>query len=216
MWDLIKAWFIKWFGVTTVHAASIVLQPSEYDISYFDGKKSSLTHNAGFTSYKRWKRNGSEHWKDIALHFKNKNDIVGKKVLELACAKGFIVQDLREMGVDAYGLDASQYAYDEADPTVQPFLTVGDVRTSLSQYGRSEFDFVFSVRLFECVDDADIAPLISEINRISKKQAHAITTGSHLNAQYYNFKTLDKWLTYDWPKNTILAEYNHLDNFLTK
>jgi hypothetical protein len=33
-----------------------VLQPSEYDISYFDGKKSALSHNAGYSHYKRWRR----------------------------------------------------------------------------------------------------------------------------------------------------------------
>lgn len=193
-----------------------VLDPNEYDQSYFDGRSVPLQHNAGFSSYKRWKRNGSEFWKDIAIHLNNENVIAGKKVLELACAKGFVVQDLRDLGAEAYGMDASAYAIGEADPAVAPYLAVGDVHTDLSQYSNNEFDFVFSIRLFECVADADIAPLIAQCKRIARKQAHIITVGDHLNMNYYNYKTLPEWLDYGWPKNTILAEYNHLTNFLKK
>lgn len=192
-----------------------VLQPNEYNASYFDGASQSLKHNAGFSKYVRWERNGSEFWLDIAKHLKEKNILSGK-VLELASAKGFITEDLRNLGIDAYGIDVSQYAYDQADPSVKPYLTVGDVRTALAGYSNKEFDFVFSVRLMECVDDADIPDLITEINRISKKQAHIITTGNHINTNYYNFKSLSSWLSYDWNKKTVLSQYNKLTNFLIK
>src|SRR3972149_7064299 len=96
-----------------------VLQPSEYDISYFDGNKTSLKHNAGYSSYERWYRNSNdfvpteqstgEYFKDLALKLKNDYILQGKKVLELGCAKGFIVEDLRSMGIDAYGIDISSY-----------------------------------------------------------------------------------------------------------
>ncbi len=34
-----------------------VLQANEYDISFFDGKKTALRHNAGYSNYERWRRN---------------------------------------------------------------------------------------------------------------------------------------------------------------
>lgn len=196
-----------------------VLQPNEYNISYFDGDKTSLKHNAGFSEYKRWKRfdgidSLGEFWKDIANKFRNDHALVNKKVLELGCAKGFIVKDLRDMGVDAYGMDISQYALDNAEKESRPYLYLGDVRTDLSQFSNKEFDFVFSIRLWECVADEDIEDLISEITRISKKQAHTISISAR--EDYYNVKTLQQWLVYKWPKNTILAEYNNLNNYLTK
>jgi hypothetical protein len=34
-----------------------VLEPSEYNQYYFDGANHSLSHNAGYTKYERWRRN---------------------------------------------------------------------------------------------------------------------------------------------------------------
>jgi tRNA G46 methylase TrmB len=67
-----------------------VLQPSEYDASYFDGRFQAMRHNAGYSTYKRWNRNNSEHWKDIAASLNNTHALAGKKVLEIGSAKGFV------------------------------------------------------------------------------------------------------------------------------
>ena len=203
-----------------------VLRPEEYDISYFDGKKSSLTHNAGYTSYERHYRNdpgsfpfNDQHfdnsWKDIAYTVSRRYSMGNKKVLEIASAKGFVVEDLRSFGIEAYGLDASQYAYDEASESVKPYLTVGDARTYLSNYSQNEFDLVFSIRFMECLDDTEIEPFIAEVKRISKKQAHIITSGT-LNPTFYNYKTLQDWLAYSFPKGTLLTSYNNLKSFIIK
>jgi hypothetical protein len=72
------------------------------------------------------------------------------------------------------------------------------------------------MRLWECVADADIANLITSITRIAKKQVHIITTGDNLNAQYYNFKTLQQWLSFGWPKGTILMPYLDFSQVLIK
>ena len=80
-----------------------ILQPNEYDISYFDGKLSSMTHNAGYTVYNRWPRisndfvpsdqSTGEFWKDLALRYNLDHSLQNKKVLEIGCAKGFQIAD---------------------------------------------------------------------------------------------------------------------------
>ncbi len=100
-----------------------VLQTSEYDISYFDGKKTTLKHNAGYSKYERWRRHDGvdslgEFWKDKAKKIFDDFSLGGKKVMEIGCAKGFIVEDLRGMGVDCYGLDVSAYAIGQASNIV--------------------------------------------------------------------------------------------------
>ena len=75
-----------------------ILKPEEYNISYFDGKDSQLTHNAGFTSYERHYRNdpdsfsfNDQHfdnsWKDIAYTISRRYAMGNKKVLEIGSAK---------------------------------------------------------------------------------------------------------------------------------
>jgi cyclopropane fatty-acyl-phospholipid synthase-like methyltransferase len=185
-----------------------ILQPEEYDESYFDGSQTTYRHNAGYSSYKRWKRFDGENslgekWKDLAASFFSKHNLQNKKVLEIGCAKGFLVKDLRGMGVDAYGLDVSQYAIDNCEDGVGQYLTVGDARTYLSSYKRNEFDAVFSLRFLECISESDLPDLISEMNRISKYQFHEIDIEP--NSDYYLVKSLSWWGDLDWDKGTILV-----------
>jgi len=184
-----------------------VLDPSEYDISYFDGRSTSLKHNAGYAKYERWYRNdgaGSlgEKWLDRAKFYVDKYQLQGKKVLDIGCAKGFMVEDLRGMGVDAYGLDVSPYAIGEADPAVQPYLYTGDARTYLSNFVNNEFQVVFSLRFLECMPEADIPDLIDEMNRIGRFQFHAIDVDP--NPTYYHAQPLTWWANFKWPKKTVL------------
>lgn len=179
-----------------------------------------MRHNAGYSKYERWFRKEGENstgefWKDKANGWVNHLVLSGKKVLELACAKGFVVQDMRELGVDAWGMDVSAYAIGEADPSVQPFLTQGDVRTDLTQYANKEFDVVFSFRLLECLTDAEVAALVDELKRISKKTVMVVSLNP--NPTYYNVKTLQEWLdNFAWAKGTVIAPYGDEFNYLTK
>lgn len=186
-----------------------VLDVSEYDASYFDGREQSLRHNAGYSSYRRWRRkNGvnslGEFWLDYAKSIFDENQMAGKKVLEIGCAKGFMVKDLRDLGVDAYGVDVSQYAIDNCEPEVTPYLYVGDARTELSQFSNNEFDLVYSLRFLECVSEIDIPNLISEMKRISKYQFHVVD--EQPNSDFYLVHDLQWWVnSFNWAKNTQIA-----------
>lgn len=203
-----------------------VLQPNEYDASYFDGASQVLKHNAGYSKYERWFRKHGvnslgEFWKDKAKKIFDDYSLLNKKVLEIGCAKGFVVKDLRDFGADAFGLDVSQYAIDNAENGMSSFLTAGDARTSLSAYSANEFDVVFSLRFLECIDDADLPSLIKEMNRISKFQFHVVDefvgypekTGA---AQFYNSHTLEDWVAMGFSKNSIFTSQENDTKVLTK
>ena len=98
-----------------------VLLPVEYDASYFDGVTQALAHNAGYSRYARWpsadagrmtegRASTGEYWRDKAVEMVHRFDLVGKSVLEIGCAKGFLVEDMVAEGVDAFGLDVSAWA----------------------------------------------------------------------------------------------------------
>jgi len=203
----------------------MILNPEEYNASYFDGNSQPMRHNAGYSEYKRWYRTEGENsqgefWKDYAKRWIDHLVLANKKVLEIGCAKGFLVKDLRDMGVDAYGLDVSQYAIDNCEPEVAPYLTVGDARTALSQYSAREFDVLISLRFIECIPEADLPALVSEMNRISKLQIHVVDdfTGAKAGAgQYYIQKTQQQWLdNLKWAKGTRIVAQENLNSILTK
>jgi len=201
-----------------------ILQTSEYDASYFDGALQPMRHNAGYSEYKRWYRNegeGSlgEFWKDYAARWINHLALSGKKVLEIGCAKGFLVKDLRDMGVDAWGLDVSQYAVDNCEPEVAPYLQVGDARTALAQYNNKQWDVLITLRFLECIPEADLPALITQMNRISKLQVHVVddfTGDKAVAAQYYVSKTQAQWASLGFAKGTKIVAQENLDNIITK
>lgn len=55
-------------------------------------------------------------------------------VLDIGCAKGYLVKALRWLGREAYGYDISDYAVSNADPEVKPYLS--------RKFPRNYFHFV--------------------------------------------------------------------------
>ena len=202
-----------------------VLQPNEYDISYFDGKLSSLTHNAGYTTYDRWFRTNNdflpydqstgEFWKDMALRYNLDHSLQNKKVLEIGSAKGFVVEAMRDLGINAYGLDISQYAKDCAREDIKPYLTVGDARTYLSNYANREFAVLFSRRTLSCMTNAEIASMVTQMNRIAVQQVHSYWPSD--NPDFYNTMPIQTLIdTFAWKKGTIFVVADKVDTIYRK
>jgi len=88
----------------------------EYGEMYFDGPR-----EYGYGGYRydgRWQPVA----KDIIEHFNLKP---GDRVLDIGCAKGFLVKDLLFLGIDSYGIDISNYALMHCEPEVVGRLQLG-------------------------------------------------------------------------------------------
>lgn len=88
----------------------------EYGQMYFDGPR-----EYGYGGYRydgRWQPVA----KDIVHHFGLKP---GDRVLDVGCAKGFLVKDLLALDIDAYGVDVSRYALMYCEPEVVGRLQLG-------------------------------------------------------------------------------------------
>ena len=73
----------------------------KYDEEYFDGDR-----KYGYGGYKYDGR-----WISVAKRIKKIYKLKkGSEILDIGCAKGFLIKDLIDIGLDAYGLDISDYA----------------------------------------------------------------------------------------------------------
>lgn len=193
-----------------------VLQPSEYDVYYYDGGNQDHKHPAGYSQYVRnrvFKYPGSRvfRWSEVASKYINHLALSGKKLLEIGCAKGFLVKSLRDNGVDAYGIDISTYAIGECEPEVASYVNVGDAR-DLSAYSRNEFDVVFTRGLFSCLAENEIQGVIDEIGRISKQSVHVLFPD--VPEEYYTKHTMAEWGNFNWPPKTTLIDIDDEWNYL--
>ena len=95
--------------------------------------------------------------------------------LELGCAKGFYVQAMRMLGVEAYGVDISNYATENCHPDIKQFLTCGSA-TNLSRFRDGSIDLVYSWDFLEHLTREEVKLCLTESRRVGRRwQRHGIT-----------------------------------------
>jgi GT2 family glycosyltransferase/SAM-dependent methyltransferase len=72
-------------------------------------------------------------------------DIAPRTVLDVGCAKGFLVEALRDRGVEAFGLDISDYAIGEVRPDIRAFCRVASASDPLPQ----RYDLIVCIEVLE-------------------------------------------------------------------
>lgn len=139
-----------------------------YDRIYFDG--------SGKSNYQEYSFSSSPFalQADAVVALMAFYSLAGP-VLDVGCAKGFLVYMLRQRGVDAYGVDWSQYALDNAYPDAQPYLQ----RASATRlpFPEKHFALVTSFDVLEHLDEGNAQLALTECARVSDRQLHQVNTG---------------------------------------
>lgn len=119
-----------------------------YDAAYYD-------HYNGLGPYTR------ERWQHFFRQVADGivADARPRTAIEFGCAKGFLVEVLRERGVDACGIDFSPYAVGTAHEAVRPFLRVGDVREPVAR----RHDVAICMEVLEHLDARDAPAAIRNL-----------------------------------------------------
>lgn len=74
-----------------------------------------------------------------------------RTVLDAGCAMGFLVEALRARGVEAWGIDISEYAISQVHESVSAYCIVGSVTTPLTR----RYDMITSIEVLEHLTKAD-------------------------------------------------------------
>jgi SAM-dependent methyltransferase len=140
---------------------------SFYDEAYFDGE--------GKSNYREYTFNSSpfeQHADAIAEHM-SKNKLTGA-VLDVGCAKGYLVSVLRSRGIRAFGVDWSAYALKKARPDVRRYLFFA----SAVQLPFIDDAFALTVThdVLEHMDEPNARRALRECARVSLRQLHQVNT----------------------------------------
>lgn len=131
-----------------------------YDKDYFEnGVK---TEKSGYGGY---------HWNDgiAVLAQALVTNLPHKTALDLGCAKGYVVKALRDLGIEAFGIDISTYAIDQAPAEVKPFLHKGSAAVKLKMFEENRFDLVICYDILEHLDDDTLVKTMTGISRVCSK-----------------------------------------------
>lgn len=141
-----------------------------FDVEYFDGDR--LTGYGGYRYHPRF-------WQDTVRRFKEHYGLSNNaSILDVGCAKGFMLHDFRELMPDCSiaGLDISRYAIEHSLDSVKPYLKVGNA-TSLPYQDKS-FDLVICINTVHNLPLTECKLALREIQRVSRGAA---------------FVTMDAW-----------------------
>ena len=136
----------------------VIAVSRQYGEMYFDGPR-----DYGYGGYRydgRWIPVAH----DVVGHFGLQ---AGNRVLDVGCAKGFLVKDLMRVcpGLDAFGLDVSEYALRRCEPEVVGRLHLGSA-TRLP-FPDGSFQAVISINTIHNLDRTDAITAVREIERLA-------------------------------------------------
>ena len=177
-----------------------------YDVDYFQGALSETPEPSGYDDYAEPNyRDTNTRVNQLVTKLQASNfPIVGKKVLVLGCAYGYLVKYIVSLGVDAYGMDISSFAISQAPQEIASRVFVGDARLEASyQQAKTlagltkpndKFDLIVDEDMIACLTDAEAITFCTLGKSYSTMFYHLIDQSPHL-AQWYNFHTLAEWRT---------------------
>ena len=94
----------------------------------------------------------------------------GARVLDIGCAKGYLVKAMRWLGREAYGYDISDYALSQADPDIKRYLSKHFPRNYFhfvpapkERIGSPNFDFAIAKDVMEHIPMRPLCSLLTNL-----------------------------------------------------
>jgi len=205
-----------------------VLTRSEYNENYFNGRNTGIKFSWGYADIReRGQLNRFDEGKENLPYnseIKDQLDLFTDinlsniDVLDVGGAIGNYSHLGKRLGVGTWTvLDYNIDGWCEKNKlsTVDTFIT-GDAKILLADkraFRNNSYDVIFTSQFLECIDDADLTNLITEMNRVVKTiQIHLISTTPNIDdipsQSKYNLKTLAEWALLPFKTGTRLIDFH--------
>ena len=146
----------------------------QFGREFFDGDRN---HGYGGFNYM------SRFWQPVIPTFKEYwNLSPNNSLLDVGCAKGFMLHDLTELipGITVKGVDISKYAIENAMPDMKPHLEVANAINL--PFKNDSFDVVISINTIHNLERKECGKALQEIERVSRGKSF-ITVDAYRNEE---------------------------------
>ena len=152
--------------------------------SFFDAYY--YRHNCG-NPYQR-----NEMWLKFfgAIASRIKDEVQPGSVLDAGCAMGFLVESLRGVGVEAYGVDISEYAIENAHESIKPYVSVGSITEPFAQ----KYDLIVSIEVLEHLSKDAAEAAIANLCQHTDDILFSSTPFDYKEVTHYNVQPPDYWM----------------------
>jgi SAM-dependent methyltransferase len=145
-----------------------------------------------------------QFWEPVIPAFRDYYNLTAEsKVLDVGCAKGFMLYDFKRLipGITVAGIDISQYAIENAKGEIKDFVRVADARDL--PFENNSFDLVVSIATLHNLDRDDCKKSLREIERVSRG-GKFVTVDAYRDEE--EKKRMDMW-------NLTALTYMHTDKW---
>ena len=154
----------------------------EFGKDFFDGDRKN--GYGGFHYNPRF-------WQPVIPTFKKHFGLTGSStVLDIGCAKGFMLHDMAELipGITVKGIDISEYAIENTIEDMKPHVQVANAKEL--PFESNSFDLVISITTVHNLERDECGKALQEIERVSRGKSF-ITLDAYRNDE-------EKKLMYAW------------------
>lgn len=124
-----------------------------YNEEYYSKAYDKQNPNMEYQYGKGWE----EIFEKIALRIGN--EINPKKTLDVGCALGFLVEQLKKRDVQAYGIDISEYIISQIKDELKPYCKVKSILEPIEE----KYDLITCIEVFEHLEHKDIPKAIKNL-----------------------------------------------------
>lgn len=153
-----------------------------------------------------------EFFKIIAMHIKEKFN--PKTVLDAGCACGHLVAALRDLGIDAYGVDISEYAIRQAREDIKPYCKVSSLTSKLPADFPDKYDLVTNIEVLEHLYEDDCLKALDLLCQYSDMILFSSSPDDFTEETHVNVQPLEYWVKH-FAKNGFYPNMYYDMNILT-
>jgi SAM-dependent methyltransferase len=112
-----------------------------------------------------------------------------RRVLDVGCAHGFLVESLRDRGIEAYGFDISDFAISQVPESYKEYVGVG----SLLEPIEDRYDLVTCVEVLEHLSASDARTAIGHITASADRVLLSTTPYDFIEPTHLNVRRPEYW-----------------------
>lgn len=183
------------------------LLAKQFGKEFFDGNR-----NQGYGGY-----HYDGRWKSVAKRFQEYYGLQSNsRILDIGCAKGFLLHDLQEEipGVQVAGIDISAYAIENALESVKPYVQVANAKAL--PFPDKSFDLVISINTIHNLAQDELKIALREMERVSCRDKFLVldayrTPEERDRLLQWNLTALTHHYVSDW--ELIFQEVGYLGDY---
>ncbi len=137
-------------------------------------------------------------------------DLRPRTVLDAGCAMGLLVEKLRERGIEAYGIDISEYAIQNVHESVRDFCQVGSITAPFPR----RYDLIVSLEVLEHLPAVQAREALSNICQYTDQVLFSSTPLDYREVTHVNVQPPEYWAEL-FAKQGFLRDVDYDASFLT-